>query len=84
MTKIEINVKRILEEAIGAEPEEITPSARIVEDLGADSLDMVEILLAAEEAFDIALSDTEVGRLTRVSDLIDVISEKCSVGAGHE
>jgi acyl carrier protein len=68
-------LKQIIREQLGVEEDEITPTASFVEDLGADSLDTVELVMAVEEAFDIEIPDKDAGKMRTVQDLIDYIEK---------
>lgn len=69
-------VKKIISEQLGVEEEEVTPEANFVEDLGADSLDTVELVMALEEEFGIEIPDEDAEKITTVQNAIDYISEK--------
>jgi acyl carrier protein len=75
MTKEQIltKVKAITSEQLGVEESQITMSAKFVDDLGADSLDTVELIMALEENFDIEISDEEAEKLTDVQKVVDYI-----------
>lgn len=66
-------VKRIVVEQLGVDEDKVTLSARFVEDLGADSLDVVELVMAFEEAFDIEIPDEDAEKLKTVANAIDYI-----------
>lgn len=66
-------VDAIIVEHLGVSPEQVTPDARIEEDLGGDSLDVVELVMALEDDFSIAVSDDEAEKLETVSDYHDVV-----------
>jgi len=66
---IEVKVRAILAEQLGVEPGEITPEASILDDLGADSLDVVEMVMSLEDAFDIEVPDEEVEALRTIGDV---------------
>jgi len=68
-------VKQIIKEQLGVEEDEITPSASFVDDLGADSLDTVELVMAIEEAFDIEIPDNDAEKMRTVQDLIDYVEK---------
>ena len=72
-------VKQIIREQLGVENDEITPTASFVDDLGADSLDTVELVMALEEAFNIEIPDNDAEKMKTVQDVIDYI-EKHSKG----
>ncbi len=65
----------ILAEQLGVERSQLTPEARLEEDLGADSLDIVEIAMALDEQFHISLPDEAIERVSTVGDIFDVLSE---------
>jgi len=73
---IEEKVKDIIVEQLGVNPEQITPSASFIEDLGADSLDTVELVMAFEEEFSVDVPDEDAERLQTVGDVIRYIEEK--------
>jgi len=66
---LEIKVRNILAEQLGVDLSEVTPDARILDDLGADSLDVVEMVMSIEEAFDIEVPDQDVEDLRTVADV---------------
>ncbi|MCC8021416.1 MAG: acyl carrier protein [Akkermansiaceae bacterium] len=70
---IESQVKDIIVEQLGVEPEKVTSEARFIEDLGADSLDIVELVMAFEEKFDIEVPDEDAEGLKSVADVISYI-----------
>ena len=72
---VEGKVKKITAEKLSIEPDEVVPQASFVDDLGADSLDLVELIMALEEAFDIEISDEEAEKLQTVKDAIDYIKK---------
>jgi acyl carrier protein len=72
---VEEKVKKIVAEKLSVELDEVVPQASFVDDLGADSLDLVELIMAMEEAFDIEISDEEAEKLQTVKDAIDYIKE---------
>ena len=65
----------ILVEQLGVEKSQLTPDARLKEDLGADSLDTMEIAMALDEHFHISLPDEAIERVSTVGDLFEVLSE---------
>lgn len=69
-------VKQIIMEQLGVEEEQVEDTASIVDDLGADSLDIVELVMAFEEAFDIDIPDQDAEKITTVKDAIDYIEAK--------
>ncbi len=70
---LEPRVKQILTNRLGIPPDEITLDAKLVDDLGMDSLDAVELAIASERQFNIALSDEQVAKLTTVADIIALV-----------
>lgn len=66
-------VKEIIVEQLGVEESEVTPSASFVNDLGADSLDQVELVMAFEEAFDLDIPDEEAEKIQTVQDAVEYI-----------
>jgi acyl carrier protein len=73
MADIEAKVKDIIINELGVEPEKVTPEASFVEDLGADSLDTVELVMAFEEEFGMEIPDEEAEKLQTVGDAIKYI-----------
>jgi acyl carrier protein len=72
---IEQRVKDIIVEQLGVNPDQVTPDAKFVEDLGADSLDIVELVMALEEEFGQEIPDEEAEKLQSVGDVIKYIEE---------
>lgn len=72
---VEEKIVSIIAEKLSVEPDEVVPQASFVDDLGADSLDLVELIMAMEEAFDKEISDEEAEKLQTVQDAIDYIKE---------
>ena len=70
---IEDKVKKIISEKLSVDIEEIVPEASFVDDLGADSLDLVELIVSMEEEFDIDISDEDAEKLVTFKDVIDYI-----------
>ncbi|HLF87081.1 MAG TPA: acyl carrier protein [Nitrospiria bacterium] len=75
-TTIEERVKKIVSEQLGIEDEDITTESSFVEDLGADSLDTVELVMAFEEEFKIEIPDEDAEKILSVKNAIDYIKEK--------
>jgi acyl carrier protein len=69
-------VKAIIAEQLGVKPEEVTSDASFIDDLGADSLDTVELVMALEEEFGIEIPDEDAEKMSKVSDAIKYIDEK--------
>ena len=66
-------VKKIIVEQLGVEEDDIAMESSFIDDLGADSLDLVELIMALEEEFDIEIPDSEAERITSVGDAVDYI-----------
>ncbi|HEY8418152.1 MAG TPA: acyl carrier protein [Limnochordales bacterium] len=69
-------VKEIVADRLGVDPEEVSPEASFVDDLGADSLDVVELVMAFEEAFDLEIPDEDVEQIATVQDAVRYIQER--------
>ncbi|CAG0944963.1 MAG: acyl carrier protein [Gammaproteobacteria bacterium] len=76
MSSIAEQVKSIVAEQLGVKEEEVTNDASFVEDLGADSLDTVELVMALEEEFDTEIPDEEAEKITTVQEAIDYITAR--------
>ena len=72
---IDQRVKDIIVEQLGVKPDQVTPEAKFVEDLGADSLDIVELIMALEEEFGIEVPDEQAEKLLNVGDVVKYIEE---------
>ncbi len=66
-------VKKIIVEQLGVDEEEVKPEAKFIEDLGADSLDTVELVMAMEEKFGIDIPDSDAQKIITVQDAIDYV-----------
>jgi acyl carrier protein len=75
MASVEERVKQIIVEQLGVDEAEVTPTASFVDDLGADSLDQVELVMAFEEAFGIEVPDEDAEKMTTVKDAVDYIDK---------
>ena len=73
MSTIEERVKKIVIEQLGVKEEDVTVEASFVDDLGADSLDTVELVMALEEEFDLEIPDEEAEKISTVQSAIDYI-----------
>jgi acyl carrier protein len=73
---IEDKTREIIVEQLGVNPEQVTPNARFIEDLGADSLDTVELVMAFEEEFGVEVPDEEAEKLLTVGDVVRYVEEK--------
>jgi acyl carrier protein len=80
MAAIEEKVKQIIVEQLGVDEGEVTSSASFVDDLGADSLDQVELIMAFEEAFDIEIPDEDAEKIKSVQDAVDYVGKNAKVG----
>jgi acyl carrier protein len=76
MATVDERVKKIIAEQLGVEEGEVTPEASFVEDLGADSLDTVELVMALEEEFSIEIPDEDAEKILTVGKALDYIKEK--------
>ena len=75
---IKEKVKDIIVEQLGVNPEQVTDEASFIEDLGADSLDIVELVMAFEEEFSVEVPDEDAEKLQKVGDVMKYIEEKSS------
>jgi len=80
MAAVDEKVKQIIVEQLGVDEGEVTPNASFVDDLGADSLDTVELVMAFEEAFDIEIPDEEAEKIKTVKNSIDYINAHAKGG----
>ena len=69
-------VKDMLVEKLGVAPEKVTMESEIIKDLGADSLDVVEMLLSLEENFNITVTDEQTDSIKTVKDIVDIIDKQ--------
>lgn len=76
MEAIEERVKKIIVEQLGVDEAEVTPEASFIEDLGADSLDTVELVMALEEEFGLEIPDEDAEKIAKVKDAIQYIKER--------
>ena len=74
MSTIEERVKKIVVEQLGVKEEDVVPAASFVDDLGADSLDTVELVMALEEEFETEIPDEEAEKITTVQQAIDYVN----------
>ncbi|MGH7315157.1 MAG: acyl carrier protein [Candidatus Rokuibacteriota bacterium] len=72
---VEERVKENIVEQLGVEEDEVLPAAKFIEDLGADSLDTVELVMAFEEEFDLEIPDEDAEKIATVGDAISYIKE---------
>jgi acyl carrier protein len=73
-------VKNIIVEQLGVDADEVTPEASFTDDLGADSLDIVELVMAFEEEFGIEIPDDDAEKISRVKEAIDYIEAQAGSG----
>jgi acyl carrier protein len=78
MASIDERVREIVVEQLGVNPEQITPEAKFVEDLGADSLDTVELVMALEKEFSFEIPDEDAEQLQNIKDAIAYIDKNCT------
>jgi acyl carrier protein len=76
--QVEQRVKDIIVEQLGVDPERVTPEASFIDDLGADSLDIVELVMAMEECFNIEIPDEDAEKLRTVADVQNYLASKQS------
>ena len=76
MAAVADKIKSIIAEQLGVKVEEVTPQASFIDDLGADSLDTVELIMALEEEFSVEIPDEDAEKMTSVGDAIRYIEEK--------
>ena len=76
MSEISEKVVKIIVDQLGVSAEEVKPEASFIEDLGADSLDLTELIMAMEEEFDIEIADDDAQKMQKVQDAISYIEEK--------
>lgn len=76
MASVQEKVKQIIVDQLGVDEAEVTPTASFVDDLGADSLDTVELVMALEEEFKIEIPDEDAEKITTVKEAIEYIEKK--------
>ena len=76
MSDIAEKVKKIIVDQLGVSADEVKPEASVVDDLGADSLDLTELIMAMEEEFDIEIADDDAQKILKVQDAISYIEAK--------
>ena len=79
MEEVQSKLKEIVMDRLNAEEDQIKPEASFVEDLGADSLDIVELIMGIEEEFDIEIPDEDAEKLTTVGEAMSYVKTKLSV-----
>ncbi|MDJ0849165.1 MAG: acyl carrier protein [Myxococcota bacterium] len=75
-TELDQRVSEIIVEQLGVPKEEIAPEASFIDDLGADSLDIVELVMAMEEAFDIEIPDEDAEKIQTIGDALSYVKER--------
>lgn len=73
---IEDKVRKVISEKLGVDISEVVPEASLIDDLGADSLDIVELVMSMEETFDLDIPDEEAEKLVKVKDVIKYLEDK--------
>ncbi len=76
MSSIDERVKTIVVEQLGVKPEQVTPEASLIDDLGADSLDTVELVMALEEEFETEIPDEEAEKIRTVGQIMEYIKAR--------
>ncbi|MCG0274647.1 MAG: acyl carrier protein [Thermosediminibacteraceae bacterium] len=71
-------VKRIIADQLGVDEDDVVPEASFIDDLGADSLDIVELIMAFEEEFDLEIPDEDAEKIKTVQDAVDYIKNRVS------
>ncbi len=71
---VEEKVRKLIAEKLDIDPVEVVPKAKFVDDLGADSLDLVELIMSMEEEFDIDISDEDADKMLTVQNVIDYLA----------
>lgn len=79
MEEVQSKLKEIVMDRLNAEEDQIKPEASFVEDIGADSLDIVELIMGIEEEFDIEIPDEEAEKLTTVGEAMEYVKTKLAV-----
>jgi acyl carrier protein len=74
--EIDTNLRKIIQEQLGVQDNQISPDAKFMDDLGADSLDQVELIMAVEEKFGIEIPDEEAEKITTVGELTKYINDR--------
>ncbi len=75
MPAVEEKVRQIIVDQLGVEPDDVTPAASFVDDLGADSLDRVELIMSLVETFDVEIPDEDAEKISTVKDAVDYIQK---------
>jgi acyl carrier protein len=80
---VEEKVKKIIMDQLGVSADEVTPEASFVEDLGADSLDLTELIMAMEEEFSLEIGDEEAQKLLKVKDAVAYVEKHAGAVEQH-
>ena len=80
MSEVQDKIKQIIVDELGVDEAEVTENARFIEDLGADSLDLVELVMRFEEEFDIEIPDEDAEKIRTVQDAVDYIGKHAKAG----
>ena len=80
---LEPKIKDIISEQLGVDPTRVKPEASFIDDLGADSLDIVELVMAMEEEFDLEIPDEDAEKLRTVADVTKYLVEKGKLPTGN-
>ena len=83
MSETADRVKKIVVEHLGVEADKVTEEASFIDDLGADSLDIVELVMAFEEEFNIEIPDEDAEKIGRVREAVDYISQHATTAGGN-
>ena len=75
---VDKRVKEIIVEQLGVNESEVNPEAKFIDDLGADSLDLVELVMALEEEYNLEISDEDAEKILTVQDAVDYIDERAT------
>lgn len=76
MSEVADKVRKIIVEQLGVNEDQVKPEATFVEDLGADSLDLTELIMAMEEEFNVEIADDDAQKIVKVQDAIDYIQNR--------
>ena len=76
MSELNQKITKVIVEKLGVTEDQVKPEASFIDDLGADSLDTVELVMALEDEFDIEIPDEEAEKLKKVQDVIDYVTSK--------